>query len=321
MSRLLKIFSLIAGILVLTTPANSQEIGWCPQGAAWKYEYLGSQGEKGYVSIDYIGDTIVEGKTCQLLSRKRFYVPAEGSPIKFKKLGKTITYYMDKVVYVWDDYNEDFDTLFFFSTHAGDRYPVAIAPVFSQPVLMRADVQSRLILKTMDNESLIGSEVQYDVKLENGSIISRVDTLADNIGIVSGYFFPASLLMDLIAQSEGGRFRCFSVAGKIVYRRQGAPHCDYINALDFPEPSRQVVIVPQPVANSFTIIGIHGKAKNQHGFLTDLTGHIVSELRIIEGQGHVPDKIPNGIYFLHFKDDSDKKLVLKVILQSKGLQL
>jgi hypothetical protein len=315
MCRLLKIVFPAVFFLFLTIKGMSQGLNWCPQGASWKYEYSGQQGEKGYVSIDYVGDTVIDGKACQVLSRKRFYVPAEGSPLKVKMLGTTITYYTDKVVYVWDDYNEDFDTLFFFSTHAGDRYPVAIAPVFSQPVLMRADVQSRLILKTIDNENLIGSEVQFDVKLEDGSILSRIDTLADNIGIVSGYFFPASLLMDYLGQSEGGRFRCYSVAGKIVYRRQGAPDCDYINALDSPEPGRQVRIVPQPVANLFTVIGLRGKARNQNVSLMDLTGHTVSDFQIIDGQGRVPDILPDGIYFLHFKDDADKTQILKVILQ------
>lgn len=302
----------------LSVDALSQGLGWCPPGASWKYEYSGTQGEKGYISIDYTHDTLLDGKNCQILDRRRYYVPAGGSPLLVKKLGITLTRFEDKVVYVWDDYNEDFDTLFFFSTHAGDRYPVAIAPVFSQPLLMRADVQGRLTLKTFDNESIGAAEVQYDVKLESGSIVSRIDTLADGIGIVSGYFFPVSLYLDQTGHNEGGRFRCYSVGGKIVYKRPGTPACDYINATETWDRTEGIEVLPQPVSDRFYLKGLRGSRRYQMARLTDLTGRFLALCEINNGEGRVPVGFPPGLYLLHIQDNLGQYLILKLLVQDRS---
>ncbi|MGC8865963.1 MAG: hypothetical protein ACP5O2_09625, partial [Bacteroidales bacterium] len=283
----LRNFFLLLLLTVYSLHALSQATLWCPPGASWKYDYQGPQNQKGFISIDYTGDSLVQGKNCQVLQRTRFYVTAENSNLQIKTLGKTLTYFEDPVVYVWDDYNEDFDTLFFFSTHAGDRYPVAIAPVFSQTLWMRADVQGRLMLKSMDNENIEAGEVQYDVKLENGQILSRIDTLADGIGIVSGYFFPVSVYLDQIGQNEGGLFRCYSVNGKLIYKRPGAPDCDYINAAEPLVYGEEVSIWPLPVSDFFVLKGIHNKASHQNARLTDLSGRFITTLDIREGQGRI----------------------------------
>jgi hypothetical protein len=298
----------------LTIGAYSQGLSWCPPGASWKYEYTSAQGEKGYISIDYTHDTIIDGKTCQVLSRRRYFVPAGGSPLQVKNLGITLTHYEDKVVYVWDDYNEDFDTLFFFSTHAGDRYPVAIAPVFSQSLLIRADVQGRLILKTPENESIGAAEVQYDVKPETGTIVSRIDTLADGIGIVSGYFFPVSLYLEQAGHSEGGRFRCYSAGGKIVYQRPGAPACDYINGLEHFKGKESIVVWPQPVSDRFYLKGVDSNLC-QSANLTDLTGNVLSVCEIKNGEGRLPAGLSKGLYLLQIQDRSGHKLILKLLVQ------
>ncbi len=294
--------------------AYSQELGWCPPGASWKYEYTGTLGEKGYISIDYTHDTIIDGKTCQILSRRRYFVPAGGSPLQVKNLGITLTRYEDKVVYVWDDYNEDFDTLYFFSTHAGDRYPVAIAPVFSQSLLIRADVQGRLTLKTPDNESIGAAEVQYDVKPETGSIVSRIDTLADGIGIISGYFFPVSLYLEQTGHSEGGRFRCYSAGGKIVYQRPGAPACDYINGLEPLTGYGSIVVWPQPVSDIFYLKGLDSSLC-QMANLIDLTGRFLSVCEIKNGAGRLPVGLSSGLYLLQIQNRAGHKLTLKLLVQ------
>ncbi len=295
--------------------ATSQGLNWCPQGASWKYDYRGPQNQKGYISVDYVNDTVVLGKTCQVLQRTRFSVPGEGSPLMVKYLGKTLTYYENKVVYVWDDYNEDFDTLFYFTSHAGDRYPVAIAPLFSQALQMRADVQGRLFLKSPHNESIGAAEVQYDVRLQNGSIVSRIDTLADGIGIISGYFFPVSLYMDLLHQSEGGHFRCYSVNDQLIYQRPGSPSCDYINVSPSTSSPPSIQLFPQPVSDQFFIKGLCGNEDRElEAFLTDGSGQILSQLTLTGGLGKLPASVKSGVYFLHLLKDGSSPWVLKMLV-------
>lgn len=302
-------------LIVSATVAYGQLTAWCPPGSSWKYEYLGKQGEKGYISIDYVGDTVAGGKTCFILRRTRYYVPATGTPLQSKFLGLTLTRFEDKVVYVWDDYQDDFDTLFYFSSHPGDRYPVAIAPVFSQPALMRADLQARLSLQAPDNSFLTASEVQYDVRLEDGTIISRTDTLVDFVGIVSNYFFPASLLMEHLGQAEGGRFRCYSVNDQIIYHRLGAPACDYINAAIASPYSALVELYPQPVSGEFYLRGVSGRGLNQQAVLWNLTGHRVACIWVRDGKAELPEGVLPGVYFLQVQNDKGNNIFIPFLVR------
>lgn len=313
--RLLKYLNLLLMLVIAGAAAQAQLTTWCPPGASWKYDYSGAQGETGYISIDYDGDTLVGGKTCTILRRTRYFVPASGSPLQMKRLGLTLSRYEDRVVYVWDDYQDDFDTLFYFSSHPGDRYPVAIAPVFSQPVVMRADLQTRFLLPAPGNTYLPASEVQYDARLGDGMIISRTDTMVDFVGIVSGYFFPASMLMEHLGQAEGGRFRCYSVNDQLLYQRPGAPACDFINAAFFKPEHPGVSIYPQPVSGKFCLQGLTGRGLNQWALLWNLTGSAMTSVEISDGKAELPAGVVSGIYLLQVKNDKGDNIFLRLVIR------
>jgi len=59
--------ALLLGILTgVAVPAAVAQTQWCPPGAQWTYRTLGMIGQ-GELHVRYTGDTVVAGRTCQLL--------------------------------------------------------------------------------------------------------------------------------------------------------------------------------------------------------------------------------------------------------------
>ncbi len=70
-----------------------------------------------------------------------------------------------------------------------------------------------------------------------------LDTLADNIGIVSGYFFPASSLWITLDKARVVVFGVILWPEKLFIVVRVPPIAITLIALDSPEPDRQVTIV------------------------------------------------------------------------------
>ncbi len=106
---------------------------WCPPGAEWSFTYHAmdwSNGvtHNGVLLSKYTGDTLVGGHLAQRISSTLYYEVsgAEGSvttawPPRYTRLA-------DDVVYIWDLWAEQYDTLLWFGAGPGDQWPVVGSP-------------------------------------------------------------------------------------------------------------------------------------------------------------------------------------------------
>jgi hypothetical protein len=281
--------------LTLCIPAELDAQGWCPDGSSWTFDYTSSSGTYGYVGIYGAGDTLIQGKNCRKLARKRFQVPATGTPLTSELIGYVYTYENNGVVYIYDDFGDDFDTLFNFRARVGDRYPVAIVPASSAPIQMRAEVFAKGQMN-IDGQQKAWAEVEYAVLLNNGNIITHIDTLIENIGPVSGYFFPVNFYQAVNGQAEGGNFRCYADQSPFQYKKTTLAYCDYINSAGTLPEANKFRVFPNPAKGQFKITGkghMEGviEIRNIHGTIT-------GTVPMHHSEAWIPAHLPPGLYFL-----------------------
>lgn len=119
---------LLAALLVIPSGFTFGQ-SWCPPGATWTYEaglFLA-----GFVRMEYVGDTLLDGYTAQRIDRYaaiQYPQPPPGPtyggpPIESQTSNAAITRFADDVVYTWQ--NGEWDTLYWFGASPGQGWTVA----------------------------------------------------------------------------------------------------------------------------------------------------------------------------------------------------
>lgn len=284
-------------MLWLSSKGFSQQ--WCPTGAKWHFTYTHPEGDYGYTVIRNTGDSVLNGKICHKMARERYRVPSEGSPLQFEFLGYAMTFEENGVVYIYDDYEEDFDTLFDFRARVGDRHPVSIFPASSSPILMRADVIDKGTVLA-GGQFRTWMEMEYAILLNTGEIISRTDTLIEGIGLKGGYLFPVFFYLDMTGNPEGGPLRCYTDDTPFSYATSQAP-CDFINPVPGSGRMAMYPLFPNPATEYFLLPETTDPCTHTTVVISNLQGRIQMESEVSDHKVRLPASLPAGLYLVKWE--------------------
>ncbi len=251
-----------ANILALFTVLAicSQAQTWCPPGAEWLFNFY-SQQATGVRRAWYSGDTLVGGLPCQRIDQTIIAyepIPPFGSAF-IQQDQPIITHGQGDLLRIWDQANNVFDTLAWFSAVPGDRWNVPHYEFSGACYFEVLDTGTRVVA---------GIPLRFLV-VEEPIVMGFVDTLFERIGFERFYVRPIeTMLIDLTTTG----LVCYrdDVLGQVDGGWPWHP-CDFSLSLE-EESAQRAQPFPNPGSDHFTISlapGVHTIA------LFDATGREV----------------------------------------------
>lgn len=139
-------------MIVVTLQLMAQD--FAPIGAKWYYtENFASTGDKAYLKIESVKDTLVQGKNCKLLRKTKV--------LQCSNRGDTeIVYSQDSAVYFWDKDFDKFQKLYDFKVATGGFWTILIKHELSNPDTIKVVVDSITTTKIL-NKTLKVLNVSY----------------------------------------------------------------------------------------------------------------------------------------------------------------
>ena len=265
---------------------------WCDAGASWKYSHFNFAIE-GYTEINYIGDTVINGQSVQLLDKHINAYDFISSQYIDIDLGEEFTYESNGVVYLW--YNNDWDTLYNFNADIGESWRMA-----KQPFLNACDSNSTLTVTATGNKLINGITLKYLV-VDFNFPFGYSDTIVEKIGFISSYMLPYDICDGALDAHEGGAFRCYQDNNFSTYKPHFSEDCDFIVGIEENTIERDIVLVPNPAASHIEIMG--DLSGNIECILTDINGKLWAVIK--ENNKIDVSHLPKGLYILTVQLDKD----------------
>lgn len=288
---------------------------WCDDGAVWHYGYA-NVGGAGYVRIDYQKDTLVGGKTCQLLKKRLYYTDGSSGITIEQFIGNAFTYFQDDVVYAWDNFENDFDTLYYFGAKPGDTWSVSSLPNPQSNTMVLAEALNR------GNISINGVVyrwvyVEYQFIGSSAGSVFISDTVYSQYGQTGLYMFPADYYYSITDAHEGGAFRCYSDSNTSLFNINPALPCDYTTSTN-EISSQQTRVYPNPFKEILRVEPLKKFSYPCNVKILNLNGNVVYQQRILkvteEGFSFDLRLLPSGMYALTLSDNIQTE-VLRIIKQ------
>lgn len=282
---------------------------WCPPGATWHFGLWGPSSYGGYEKIEYVSDTVINSKNCQVLS---VYSVAYFAPGPSSGYGADLfTYSEGGVSYL---YNDDFgigkfDTLFNINASVGDSWRMPFADTCYNDTLN--------FIKVLDTGTKIinGNNLKWlYVTFDPGSLGTspKYDTIIERIGFTYGPFYYYTFCGMI---EEGyANFRCYSDFTFAVYP-DSAVDCDYPLAVKDHGDNNFSNVFPNPNNGNFSIR--HSIDDPDTEFVIyDVTGKLITKDQIPVGDEIVirEEWLENGIYIWHLIDKNGIKGNGKIII-------
>jgi len=270
-------------------------------GAKWYYSTMFMTPDMGYYQLEYVNDTTIDNKNCkifegidvnsrkQVTSRSFFYLLYDGG---------RILQYVDS----------DFHLLYDFNAKVGDTIKTTYPSIHHPQTDIAMKLKVTEVKDTLINNVLLKSYSFYSIDSDiNDECIGFSGKAIENIGNVTGYFFPLDCLVtDMIKPTD---FRCYQ-NGNWVFKSESYKNkeCDYTyayspNATEMHLFEKDVKIMFREHNNSI-IISETGTAK-PNLVIYDGVGKICFKADL---QNDVPMSISElrpGIYLLVIQLDSN----------------
>lgn len=253
---------LVLALLAMPQLALAQT--WCPPGAEWYYGYAEvSTGQVGYLHVEYVGDTIANGDTYQILHRfldaydhqSQTYYNGYENPIY-----TTVTGGLIQMTYNFVDVG----TIYDFDALPGDSWG---------PYIWGAPGQQILVIDTgttqIDGHSLKYSLVEYESSIFGPSPFNQ-DTLIERLGFLQ---LTMQTLDAFIWDIGTYQLRCYSDQD-ISYQKPNSLPCDFILGLDDLNGQVDISVFPNPVSDVLRVEGLNPNSSYQLE-LFDQTGRSV----------------------------------------------
>ncbi|CAN5218077.1 hypothetical protein BH09BAC5_BH09BAC5_26460 [soil metagenome] len=290
-------------LFLICISANSQS--WAAFGARWNYSY-NAFNQTGYVEISKAGDTIISGKTCDILLTSRYvYDYASGSYYTFLNIDTNYTYGDSGKVYFF--INNTFRKLYDFNVIVGDT--VFVKEAF--PSAGFCNLQDTSIVDSTGSMIINGDTLKY-YHLHPFSQYSwhQSGRIVEKLGCL-GYLFPENnCVLDYF---ESGPFRCYHDNSLWSYETGQVP-CDFIiMGIDEVESANTFSIYPNPNSGIFTILT--SERNGQFEILNSL-GQIVWRTKIQEVQSEINlCGLADGLYFVRMNSENGSFASKKIIVE------
>lgn len=300
MKKLLIVLALL--FQITTTKAQI----WGEQGATWHYSYW-NVGEGGFIKIQYSGDTIINGKNCQVLYpvKYRFYYSSTTGMF----FGGTSPYFHPEFTYTSGDtvfywVNNNFKVLYNFNVQPGDYWDLGVDTNYFGCTKSKVIVDSIGTIN-INNKTLKWVFVHSDScssKVLNGKIIQE-------IGCINNYLFPVdNVCNNICVDFDILNFLCFENNSLGNYNPDNT-NCEPYLGLENVE-FKEIKIYPNPASD---YIYIENMAKNAKIEIFTLDGKLQQAFNI---KGNISLNIKNladGLYLV--KMQTDKGVVVMKFLK------
>lgn len=277
---------LISGLFFLHK-ADAQINEFAPIGAKWWYSVQDEFPVIKQLSLEVIGDTIIEYHTCKVL---RF----DPVPNLTNNDRDIYLYQEDDIIYQYFESENNFLKLYDFSLAPGEGY-WCHAVDFS-------NIVDSFYVDIISVEIIIVNGIE--LKKQTIHIDGYFDWFGDNIEIIGNnqMIIPVYGLLDAIQ----GPLRCFEDSVLGLYETGETAECDAIltgiNELN----ENNINVFPNPFSNNITIHFNNPGIAQYNAKILSMVGETVSifEIPAVEKYFVELNYLPSGNYFLHLQNSS-----------------
>jgi hypothetical protein len=278
-------------LLVALLPLMAYTQSWCPPGATWVHNYadylLG--GAQGVSRVVYEGDTLVGGFTAQKLRETKVTAPWGSSEYtSFTYPNPMITHYADSIVYTWNVWPGEYDTLMWFDAAPGQFWS---APGTNDDPYAR--------LTVLDTSTVIIDGVPLRQLLIERSFWEWAppDTLRERMGFSFNYLNGWSWF---ITDQPWAGLLCY-MDDEINFSSASVTDCGFTLRVNARSASNVLDLFPNPGTTHFTLDVPPGPHTIT---LCDATGRVVLEQRTADGRPVIgTEALPAGLYRVTVRDE------------------
>lgn len=265
---------------------------WCPPNASWKWNTSSFERE-GRTERNYVGDTLIDGRTAQRIHVTGFTVNTIGTAdtLLFDQYRYTST--ETDMVLVWSIWNGpvEWDTLYWFGAVPGDRWyaPGDDGECGPYPAGMHQVMDTATVI--IDGLSL--RELSLVAIDELGTPSGDTLTLTERIGLTNGSF---NFLSGCIPTSVTETLLCYTDEGINLVTPAGELSCSSLVGILPLDDDLLIHLFPNPGSESFTVQLPFGPYQVD---VIDQNGRLVSHGTVIGGSSKVDTQLlAPGVYFI-----------------------
>jgi hypothetical protein len=270
-------------INIIETPIPST-IEFAPIGAKWYYTQTGIGDLKTYKTIESVGDTIIEGKSCRKLLEvsRNLFAPIRDIRIMYSKNDSVSEYY-----------NSSFHLLYDFGAMKGDTITLDV----NLP---------KMIIDSTSTIGINGSvhKVQY-VTCSDGMMVEFGGKVIEGIGNLI-FMFPT------YDNNYDGPLRCYEnpITGTYINPVWGSIDCENTIAGILKNLDREVSVYINKQSKNIVIKGIQNTVSYE---LFDIQGRKIKSGELNVNCSIEAEVLKSGIYLLKLKN-TEMKVVRKLIM-------
>lgn len=297
----------IAILLIVLISFTVQGQIWIDEGATWHYDWSGLL--PGLDKIEYVGDTIIQDKTCQKLQISRYMFAPIGSGGEVINSWISYKYTYSNGDTVFNLINDDFHVLYNFGAQVGDIWELGVDTneLYCGPSSVEVTATGSTEINGQNCEwiqvtTLPNSSVGID-----GRIYKR-------FGVTSDYLFPTLRNCDpsMIIEFYDFNFTCFEDNSFPLYNVTDKD-CDYlfyVGDAEIESAEKMVTVFPNPASDNL-FVNIEGANRTLKNLIvTDMQGRLLKN--VCQNNVDIAD-LPKGLYFIHVSFDNDSKIVKRFI--------
>lgn len=305
---------------------------WIDSGAVWHYNFS-NVGLSCFSKYQYVEDTIIQNKNCQKIVGSYYEFGYDQYHI-LRQLGhgnlkSQYTYISGDTVFLWNDFENRFFTLFNFGAQVGDSWITTTQPNPNYQVDPNTDNDSSRIIVTATGNIQINSHNYRYIKIEPtyGSPYGMKGTYVERFGNIDSFpdafhtLFPGTYdyTNSLTVEWNQYSFKCFEDKSFSLYNPSNQDCEYYLSIVGTKElqKNKYVKYYPNPSNGEFTI----ESTSNEQLSVTiyDSFGRLLRSLEVAPMESLKVDISENnsGIYFLRIQDVNDNITTLKIIKDAR----
>lgn len=300
-------------ILASTPNMKAQTTPWISQGATWFYTWW-YPGMGGNDKIEYTHDTVLFGKTCEILKTTKYNygMPGPGLPIALlytQILPNNYTYSNGDTVFYLN--NNQFNILYNFGTQVNDRWNLGVDTnsAYCSKSIVKVDSVSSLTINSNSHRVLYTSDSANSSIGITGKIIEHIGSM--------NYLFPIGRNCGTpnVDEANTFSFSCFQ-DNTMSYMLVSPSECEnpyHVGIADLAEGLNQIQCFPNPVEDKLNINFLN--EKNYRIYIYNLLGEKIIEARNQKSQSVVIDmsNLTPGIYISTFENRLGEKMSKRII--------
>lgn len=210
-------------LLVILRAAMGNAQSWLPDEAVWHYDYVSGFGAQGFVRVEIVGDTVVDGLTCKRLNPTQHGFNFISGTSFSNQLTSILLQESDGLVRAHVPML-GFDTLYHMHAVPGDVWRLARLPG------TRICADDSFVLVTDTGTTIVsGITLRWlavDVHFMPAGVVES-DTVLERVGTLRHYLLPHDACNGWVDGQQGGSFRCYTDSQVSYSSTSGLP-CGFI---------------------------------------------------------------------------------------------